>query len=113
MQNLTREFAHLDASTGRWNWSNRRHIPQGYEIWLTARPGLADIFSRVGLRTVSRLTNILRYGAEPIPGTATSISLWQGATLLGTVDIDTDTLMASPDPDRIVRALLATLWANK
>ena len=113
MQNLTREFAHLAASTGRWNWNNRRHIPQGYEIWLTARPGLSGPFTRVAVRTVSRLTNILRFGAEPIPGTATAISLWQGATLLGTVDIDTDTLMASPDPDRVVRALLATLWASK
>ena len=101
MQNLTRELAHLAASKGgRIDWNTRQHLPQGYEVWMPGGRDGARYFRHINTRCVEAS----RHGDVVL-------TLWRGATSLGTVSIDGQTFR-SLDWEVATRALLATLWAG-
>lgn len=108
MQNLNREIESLRASIGRKvDWTRRRALPKGYTV-------------HVGPSTVA-LTEVKDIAAAAMLtaglGRDVALTLYCGATNLGTVSVDRYTYAWAAsrriDPDGFVpRALLAHLWAS-
>lgn len=107
MQNLTRELAALSASIGRKvDWTRRKALPKGYTAFVGR-------FGHVPLTDVKDIAAAALLDAGR--GRDVAITLFCGATNLGTVSVDHRTYVraAALDPDGFLpRALLAHLWTS-
>jgi len=110
-QNTTREFAALEGSKARRHadWTTRKALPGGYTVHIAG--------SYTGpTSSIATLAERIQFRADR--GQDTGLTLWCGATELGTVSIEAGTAAefhrqaGAAGVEVLTRALVAHLWAS-